>query len=802
MKLQASARQGAQRRVEQESEPAAPAVAPGKQTRVELLEQEPLAGPPVRGGASARAARAAAWPADAGLQAAMGMGSVESALDEDQQREEAVHYLLVHSAAVARAVAGMLRAQAREWPAPGPSAPWLEVTRFTQQVAARLAPVVRDDAEALFGLVSPASPVQAYRRHVVGASPRTWMPGFGEAIAMQVRQALIASLARLGAQIEVAVCARGVLRRDQVQAAHPMDSYVRAGLLQHGVLEVAIEEASEAGSEAAGKAAQASRVEVRWLGRRDRSLWNYVEAKPASASAAQVAAALWGGPEHSRMAFALTRHGALFEVAPRYARELIARRYPGEPVAAGERGRGTALAGSSLAEEVALGQVRGSGALEVPELPKLLKLHTELGAMLERLRDAVEPLGLQGELAPAFVFHARSFAQVARAEDAERVRWLRLWHAQHLQLQRIAAEVAPHLAAALEAKSQRWSQVVVQEAQANRALAERSAQLRELGLPARAIAGTLPRRAELSARQRARSADARDPARARVQAYVRAAAISHLGASTAEELARLAAAQRSAVVETATDTLIGLKQASSQPGAGAGPQAERAELALRDQLDRAVLGKPAPRLAEAQLEAEEEALRSRLRSAELALSELSLSVEAADGEPAELVAKQLHGKFRRLGPLVDRVQLGLWQVKRTWHRAEQEYPRPSVVADEREEARVEVAARAAGLAAAQQEFSRLAGDRDLATFVQQAQRIVASQHFRAGVARLGGVLLLTVVSGGAAAALGAAAARSILLGAEAAELSATGLAADAVEGRTVIEVKDVTGPIDRDQLAA
>lgn len=784
MKQQASERQGARRRVEDVDEPATRAVAPGKQTRVELLEDEPAAGPPVRGGASARAARAAraaGWPADASLQAAMGMGSAETeaeaeaSADEARQREQAVQYLLVHSAAVARAVVGMLRAQARSWPAPGPSAQWLEVAHFSQQVAARLAPVVRDDAEALFGLVSPASPAQAYRRHVGGASLRTWAPGFGEAIAMQVRQAVVASLARLGAQIEAAVAVRGVLRRDQVQAAHPMDSYVRAALLRPGVLEVAIEEASEGMSD--GAAAQAPRVEVRWLGRRDRSLWNYVEAKPASASAAQVAAALWGGPEHSRMAFTLTRHGPLFEVAPRYARELIARRFPGEPVAAGERGRGTALASSPMAEEVALGQVRGSGALEVPTLPQLLKLHTELGAMLERLRDAVEPLGLQGELAPAFTFHARSFAQVAQAEDAERARWLRLWHAQHLQLQRIVAELAPHLAAALEAKSQRWSQVVVQEAQANRAIAERSAQLRKIGLPARAAAGALPRRADLSARQRAKSADARDPARARVQAYVRAAAISHLAASTAGELARLAVAQRSAVVDAATDTLIGLEQASTQPGAGAGPSAERAELALRGQLDRAVLGKPAAGLAEAQLEAEEEALRSRLRSAELALSELSLSVEAADGEPAELVAKQLHGKFRRLGPLVDSVQLGLWEVKRAWQRAEQAYPRPSVVADEQEAARVELAARAAGLAAAQQEFSRLAGDRDLATFVQQSQRIVASQHFRAGVARLGGVLLLTVVSGGAAAALGAAAARSILLAARTASLAGTGLRA-------------------------
>lgn len=171
------------------------------------------------------------------------------------------------------------------------------------------------------------------------------------------------------------------------------------------------------------------------------------------------------------------------------------------------------------------------------------------------------------------------------------------------------------------------------------------------------------------------------------------------------------------------------------------------------------------------------ALRTRLRTAELVLSELSLTVEAADGEPAEAVAKQLHGKFRRLRPLLDEVQLRLWEVKRQWQRGEQRYPRPAVVADERQAAQVELRARAAGLAAAQQAFAQLAGDQELGSFVGQAQRIVASQHFRAGVARLAGTLLLTVATGGVAGALGAAAARSILLGAEAAELSTAGMTA-------------------------
>lgn len=562
MKLQLAERERRRQRAEEHEEPPGQQVAPGKVTWVEQSLDEKASGaagaasaPAPRGDAAARAQGAASWPADASLQAAMGLGQGAVAT-----HEPALQYLLVHSAAVARAVAAMLREQARGWPQPAPEVPWRDPVRFTQRVQERLCPVIRDDAEALFTLVSPASPAEAYQRQVAGAaiSRTTYLPGFGAAIAMQVRQALVESIARLGARLQEVAQAHGVVRRDAIAAAHPLDSYVRSGLLLEGVLEIAIED------HGAASPRQAPPVTVRWMGKRDPLLWNYVEVTPASASVEQVAAALWGSPAQSRMAFALSRHGSLVEVAPHQARELIAQRYPGEVVSEHNPPAGAGLARSPLADGLALAQV-GEAAGPAPSQRALTRLHGDIGALLERLRDAVEPLGLQGELAPAFAFRARSFAEVMDGDEATRRRWLPVWHAQHLHLQRLVAALAPQLAAARQAKAERWAKVAVQEAREASELGQRYHRERQAVGPgfARAHEASFPKRADRSARERAKAADARDPARERVRQVLRAVALSHLSASAAAATARLAAAERRALVDSATDTLIGLREAAN-----------------------------------------------------------------------------------------------------------------------------------------------------------------------------------------------------------------------------------------------
>ncbi|HRC59117.1 MAG TPA: hypothetical protein PKU97_24510, partial [Kofleriaceae bacterium] len=320
---------------------------------------------------------------------------------EARRRDPVVQYLEIHSNSVAHAVAAMLRAHQEEWPAPSAELQWSDAARFTQRVVRTLCPVVRDDSFSLFQLVHPLSPEDAYRRHVAGvkAARTTWIPGFGEAVAAQVKAAMFSSIARLGGRF--AAAAQGgdgtPVLSSQVVTSHPLDSYVRGALAEEGVLDysggwrplpAAQPAARGRGAAAPPRRGQASQrdeargitsgpssdgaagqagggraravLTVQWLGRQDATLWNYVRVSPPGASAEDVAAALYGSPEQSRMAFALQRHGDLFQVAPKQARELIAARYPGEVTGHGTARDGAALARSPLGDELALREARAA----------------------------------------------------------------------------------------------------------------------------------------------------------------------------------------------------------------------------------------------------------------------------------------------------------------------------------------------------------------------------------------------------------------------------------------------------------
>lgn len=708
------------------------------------------ASPSAAGSTSAAAAAAGATSAREANLERHGAALVAAAADREAHgRDPVVLYLNLHSNFVAHAVAAMLQAHEEEWPSPSLELSWGDAARFTRKLVRTLCPVVRDDSFALFQLVHPLTPDDAYRRHVAGAraARTTWIPGFGEAVAAQVKAAAFRSIERLGGRFQAAAAAGNgePPASSQILTSHPLDTYVRSAMAEEGVLDYSTvwrpAPARTAPAPAgrgtagdarrtkghAGAAATSSGLTVQWLGREDATLWNYVRVSPSGATVEEVAAALYGNPAQSRMAFALQKHGDLFQVAPKQARELIASRYPGEVTGHGTARDGAALARAPLGDAMAL---REAGAAPPasstsakatstsstdegapPSLPQLLELHLSILGELERLSTAVAPLGLAAKLEPAFAFRARTVLAVTNAEDAERQQWRQVWHAQHVHLMMITAAVMP-------------------------LVAQTTATTPAPPIPARVAA-----------------------LRARISKYLAAAAASHLKDSCAALLAELEAERDQELLDQATDSQIGLRDAMRQAKATPGQAAERgsdeADAALTRAQARVLRGGGTEQLQEAQLAVEEVALRTRLETVRIALVDLDEAAgEAGHGLSAEL-ARCCSGKFRRLPALIEEIQLRLREVERSWADAERSASKLDVVTDEREDERVKRQARAHGLEAASQAFATIAEDQDIGTFLREAQGVVSSQQFRSGIVKLAGALVITVATSGLAAELGA-----------------------------------------------
>lgn len=700
---------------------------PGKVTRTEQIPsadaQRPSPDTSARGSSQRNRDRAEEWRLDDTLLAALGLGDLGqseggseeplAAVAADRMvrgRDPVVLYLAIHSNAVAHEIATMLRAHEEEWPAPSAQLEWGDVGRFTRRLVQSLCPVVRDDSFSLFQLVHPLSPEEAYRRQVAGlqATRTTWIPGFGEAVAAQVKAAMFASISRVGERFaQAAAHGNGEPpTASKILTSHPLDSYVRGAMAMEGVLDFSTLWRK---GDAIAESSRRSSIKVKWLGREDASLWNYVRVSPPEATAEEVAAALYGHPSQSRMAFALQRHGDLFQVAPRQARDLIASRYPREVIGKGTARDGAALAVSPLGDELALRQAQRFGALDGVQpgtLPELLNLHFVILARLEQLRAVTQPLGLAGKLEPAFAFRARTVIEVTHAEEDVRAVWQQVWHEQDLLLITITAAVT-----------------------------------------------------SLAAQEKAAAASSNRHAKAlreRIAKYLGAAAVSHLNESCTALLAELTAMSRQDRVDEATDAQIGLRDAWRQAKEAGGERGVGdVDAALTSAQARVLRGDDAASLLAPQLDAEEAALRIRIQMVRLALIDLGEAADEAGAGLSAEIARCCSGKFRRLPAFIDDIQLKLFDVERVWAARERDFAQPLVVADERAESEARTQARAQGLQAAISGFARIAGDRDIGAFLREAQSVVASQQFRSGIVKLTGALLLTVATSGLAAELGA-----------------------------------------------
>ncbi|HPH64487.1 MAG TPA: zeta toxin family protein [Kofleriaceae bacterium] len=687
-------------------------------------------------------------------------------------RAPATKYMFVHGNQLAQAIASMVRESA--WPTPGAQLAWRDEAQFATRVINGLCPVVRDDAEAMFRLMAPHDPADEYNRYVADAKLRTqvWSPAFGEAIAALMKQTLFASIVRIGGRFEALALAAPIIpTAKQVTTSHPLDNYVASAMAAASVLDYgdvvaaptpAPTKAKRHAHGAQGGKAGASKasatapvapavtpVSFEWQGRRDAKLWNYVKVSPASATVEEVAAALYGDPSQSRMAYAIQKHGEFFAVAPHEARALIAARFSHEVVGYGATNDGAALAKSAIGDSAALTEVHGgaSAPAAAVSVAQLTQLASAIHEKLDEIKAAVTPLGLADVLAPAYAFQQRSVADLAHADAAKRAQWAPVWHAQHVHLLTIANAVRPLM-------QQLMPMIVLPMTRDGQYDA-----LKEL-----------------------------------VTQYLHAAAQSHHKESCSAVLARIAAQARQQMLDAQTRSRIGVHDATRQrPNQQLGEHSSDAAAAvtaddalLRAQ-ERLMLGDVSPAaLAQAQqarLDADESALRIRMRTVAIGLQDLQMAAEAAGDGFSGLIAARFSGKFRRLPQFIDAIETRLSDVTRVWAAAQRAVPAQVVVDAEHTAAAAEMHARQVGLAAAQQAFAGIAADRDIGTFFREAQAVVSSQAFRAGMVKLAGVLVITVVTSGVAAEAGSVLAASIGEGSSLARLG--GLAASMTVNITV-----------------
>jgi hypothetical protein len=291
--------------------------------------------------------------------------------------------------------------------------------------------------------------------------PDVWQNAAGRVIADAVITAISESVVRLGAQYVATVddadrrrAADGWESAYVLLPGHPMDVVVAAALLgdDQGKSVLAVAPAPKANRKPRRSAATEPAVErgwravtVRWQGAADPSLWNWLRAEPADATAEEVAAALYDG-DTSRAAW-LTAAPPYFALDPRQARTIsgAAAYRPTEGINATDSTTAAdrsvrALTTSTVGDLAALAQ--GADVdVDVRDADVEAAL-ADTAKQLVYLTDALLPWGLVGEMAPAFAFEARCRAAMAGADAATTAAWGRTAVAQERNLRRIAAAVA------------------------------------------------------------------------------------------------------------------------------------------------------------------------------------------------------------------------------------------------------------------------------------------------------------------------------------------------------------------------
>lgn len=302
--------------------------------------------------------------------------------------------------------------------------------------------------------------------------PDRWQDAAGRAIADTVATAVAESIVRLGSRY-VAAADDAARRRAEdgwesayvLIRSHPMDEHVADALLGDdqgkSTLVVAPAPAAKAHH---GKAHGAHAKEhtgkptvergwrvakVTWMGATDPTLWNWVRADPADATAEEVSAAIYDGDTtHAAWLTAAPPYFALHPDRARKIQDAVAHRPADAQAVASDAADDRsikALTATTVGDKAALSQgsdvqladKSGAGALAEAEAAL-----TDTGKQLAYLTEVLTPWGVVAELYPAMNFDLRCRAGLAAAGGAEATAWEKVAVGQQQNLFEIAGAVA------------------------------------------------------------------------------------------------------------------------------------------------------------------------------------------------------------------------------------------------------------------------------------------------------------------------------------------------------------------------
>ena len=676
-------------------------------------------------------------------------------------------YVDIHRRDLIDAVAERLSDSA--WPDPAPDLPFAEggdrwftndlVTRMRSAIAAR-------DGRALSPLLAPGDPIAAWRTYVPDLKHASWSAQFGLAFADLAKRAVWASLTkRIGPRYRAALAQ--MYRRptaEELISGHPIDPIIAHAIAEPGVLDI-----TNVTAEKNLGAPTLKKVTTHWLGGESRELWNFVRVTPASATAEEVAATLWGSPDHSVHAHALVKLGDVFRVEPGLARQLLHERFPKEVIGSsdsstskakqilafarsneGVRARDRATRRDRTESSSDAEKSEGASATSPrvsskepdgeasPTIQAIMAVERRIGVELDRLRDSVRAFGLAERLRPAYEQRSERVAELAEGAPDVLARYAPALQFQHAQLLAINARTP----------------VVIE-------------QLRPLAF--------LPE-VYLDRGKRDHRAKLRD----RLGKYVDAASISHDRAASSVLLGAVETEQRAEYLDGLRAVQGDMREAMGQ-AVQTREGSVRGSLAADEELTRqqeaALAGKAGGRSAyeqkRATIRAGEIALRSRMRAVDQSLAQLRDAADAAGFADGALLRKFVPG-VKSVPETIADVRDHLREVDRVWDRTRGEFT-PDVQASDAPDDWAEWQEREAGVTAAREAFAKIAGDQDIGTFLRECSKKIRHQQMINAITTVASALLISLAAGAGAAMLGRLAATT--LAGEGAGLAAKLLAA-------------------------
>ena len=585
------------------------------------------------------------------------------------------------------------------------------------------------DVDALSTLLYPHDVVAAIEPYLASADVKVFPSSIGIVLGQIVHAVLAGSVPRMAQRyVDVADSmyaaapkSAPVVKREQLVTSHPMDIQVANALTVPGVATVDPDSDVLTGKRKVKNPALRD-VKLSWEGEKDPALWNFVRANPADATPEEVAASLFAyardayhADSTSFLAYGIAAAPPLFGLPASWAVQFPeARAHAPATIKAGKLpdlatdtigARLTTLATSSASDALALQQTPHDAHGRQPSRDEVLKTFDECTIQLEHLRSVLVPWELSTPLIGETIYIASKRSELEHAAPDQIAAWAPVVTGQRDRLRDIADAVQDVMKAA----------------------------------------GTLG----VTTKRNGKS----DPLRDILGRLAEAAGSSHLAKTCDQILAEARGLQASLSLRALQANVASLENAVQGAEAVTGSDKHAVDISrpygqtMDDarRLENTMLngGEVDPEeLERVQLDAQELALRARVHSLQTQIDQLGAQwIQERAGLISHVVATS---RFK------DIFSAGLFIHQRLGdvYRELNVPPAKADNADPKAAATAHLAAKRDAVARAQQEFSTLYKDQDLANFFRNAYDALKSQQLRTALAQAAVMIGISIASAG------------------------------------------------------